>query len=195
MELKTLGTLPKTFPEREALVCNLLLDTKREGIEKLLEFLRVGGYFTAPASTRYHGVYAGGLMAHSLHVYALVEDFDKVFALQTPQESLIIAALLHDVCKMGAYLKCADKPGYYWNKDQPKGHALLSLVRIREFIKLTELETKMIQYHMGIYGLQEFDEKGEYPLRDKGLANAWFHFPIVKLMYFADELAAFLEKN
>ena len=97
--------------------------------------------------------------------------------------------MLHDVCKIGAYIK-TDK-GWKWNKKQPKGHAILSIKRISEHIELTDLEDKMIRYHMGVYGLKEFDpKKGEYELRNKQMANAWYHYPIVKVMYFCDELVS-----
>lgn len=199
-------------------ITELLLSTKREGMDKLVEWLIRDGFFESPASTRYHGSYAGGLAKHSLGVYNLLIKLipknicDATSPGQNPFpldcDSLIIAALLHDVCKMGAYI--GDEKPYKWNKQQPKGHTLLSIERIRKFITLTELEELMIKYHMGVYGLNEFYkeddwQQGEYPLRGdetktkeerrgKSLANAWFHNPIVKVMYFCDELATLEEK-
>jgi 23S rRNA maturation-related 3'-5' exoribonuclease YhaM len=171
--------------------------TKREGIEALITDITDKGFFEAPASTRFHGCYQGGLAAHSHQVYALLYNYNITLNLEIPQESLIIAALLHDVCKIGAYMGNA-KP-YAWNKQQPAGHAKLSLERIKKFIKLTELEEKMILYHMGVYGLVEFQDpgsehRGEYNLRNEGMANAWYHHPIVKVMYFCDEIATLQEK-
>lgn len=207
-------------------IIELLIGTVRRGIESLIKYLEDGGFFEAPASTRYHGAYAGGLAAHSLRVYVLLIKLcptnicDATGAGQNPLpldcDSLVIASLLHDVCKMGAYIG-TEKP-YKWNKQQPKGHALLSLERIKKHIKLTELEELMIKYHMGVYGLNEFYDEddwqtGEYPLRGdhandkemskeeskkarygKSMANAWYHNPIVKVMYFCDELATLEEK-
>lgn len=173
---------------------DLLRSTGRKGIGKLIDWMNEGEFFTSPASIRYHGNHAGGLAEHSLNVYDLliaisidIQDFD------TPGESLIIAALLHDICKAGAYLHNGQK--YYWDKSHDKGHAILSNAIIARFIELTELEYQMIKYHMGIYGLVEFQDenkkqKGEYTLRNKGLANVWFHHPVVKVMYICDELAA-----
>lgn len=207
-------------------IIDLLIGTKRNGIASLLEYLENEGFFEAPASTRFHGAYAGGLAEHSLRVYILLIKLcptnicDATGSGQKPLpldcDSLTIVALLHDVCKMGAYIG-TEKP-YKWNKQQPKGHALLSLERIKKFIKLTELEELMIKYHMGVYGLNEFYDEddwqtGEYPLRGdhtndkemskeeskkarygKSLANAWYHNPICKVMYFCDELATLEEK-
>ena len=88
---------------------------------------------------------------------------------------------------LAAYL--GDSKPYTWHREQPRGHAMLSLIWIQEHIKLTELEELMIKFHMGVYGLNEYDQrKGEYSLRDGGMANAWYHHPIVKVMYFCDEL-------
>lgn len=194
-------------------VVALLRSTEREGIEALISYLEANGFFESPASTKWHGCYAGGLAEHSLHVHDKLHNYSHLVlgAIPSPGQqplpidgnTFIIAALLHDVCKMGAYLGEA-KP-YKWNRSQPKGHALLSIVRVTKYIKLTELEELMIRYHMGVYGLYEFDTKsGEYPLRGddtkskeerrgKSMANAWHHNPIVKLMYFCDEIATLEE--
>jgi hypothetical protein len=185
----------------------LLVSTGRKNIDKLLGYLECDDFFESPASTRFHGCYTGGLAKHSLGVYKILCQYYKGFdashnfgAITMPvtTENLIIAGLLHDVCKIGAYLG-VEAP-YKWNRAQPKGHALLSLIRIAGYIELQPIEELMIRYHMGPYGLFEFEPgKGEYPLRGekgkskeerygKSLANAWYHNPIVKLMYFCDEL-------
>jgi len=140
--------------------------------------------------------------------------------LQINDGCIVIASLLHDLCKMGAYLpNPKGKNPYKWNKQQPKGHAMLSLERITKYIKLSQIERMMIKYHMGVYGLNEFYgeddwQSGEYPLRGDhskddnmtkeesqkarygaSMANVWFHNPIVKLFYFCDELETLEEKN
>lgn len=46
-----------------------LSQVTRPGADKLLEWLKSTDFFTAPASTRFHGVYPGGLVKHSLNVY------------------------------------------------------------------------------------------------------------------------------
>ena len=179
--------------EMQNMIAVMLRATERQGVESMLAWMEKTGFFVSPASTRYHGCYAGGLARHSLNVYALLDELNGNLDIGCPQESLVIATLLHDVCKVGAYLG-STKP-YSWNRAQPKGHAMLSLLRIQPHIQLNELETKMIKFHMGIYGLQEFEmKKGEYTLRGGGMANAWHHHPIVKLMYFCDELASFSER-
>lgn len=203
-------------------ITNLLRSTNRDGIDDLIEKMLVkDGFFDSPASTKYHGCYSGGLAKHSWRVFELVThhlSFTNTGAvsgagqkpLQISSDQITIATLLHDVCKIGAYIG-TEKP-YKWNKKQPKGHALLSIARIEKYIELTELERMMILYHMGVYGLNEFygpDDwgSGEYDLRGdhskdeemsreeskaarygKSLANAWFHNPVCKLIYFCDEI-------
>ncbi|MDD5501940.1 MAG: HD domain-containing protein [Candidatus Thermoplasmatota archaeon] len=210
------------------IIIGLLKGTGRAGIDELIKWLEENGFFKSPASTKFHSAYPGGLAKHSLGVYELLSRYQNKFDLgkasapgQQPlpmdENTIVIAALLHDVCKVGAYL--GSEAPYQWNKSQPKGHALLSIERIEKFIKLTDLEKLMIKYHMGPYGCNEFYDKddwqqGEYPLRGdhsedenlskeeskkrrygNSMANAWYHNPIVKLMYFCDELATLEEKS
>ncbi len=216
-------------------IIKLLRSTEREGVEGLIQYLSEDGFFEAPASTKFHGCYTGGLAKHSFDVYKLLKANAEGMKLgevscngQKPLpldgNSLIIAALLHDVTKIGAYIG-TEKP-YQWNKSQPEGHATLSIERIKKFIKLTKLEEMMIRFHMGIYATYEFHEPGswsykkdgEYHLRSEQTAkekkamsieekkadqerrygltlrNAWYHNPVVKLMCFCDEIATLEEK-
>ncbi len=108
---------------------DLLKSTKREGIDKLIDFLEKTDFFTAPASTRFHSSYEGGLLQHSLNVYdcllnlALASDanpekdldfFAAGMKIDTvPKESIIIVALLHDLCKTNFYTT-----ELRWRKDE-----------------------------------------------------------------------------
>ena len=53
---------------------NLLLSTKREGIEDVIAFLEKTDFFIAPASTKFHGSYEGGLLEHSMKVYEILKE-------------------------------------------------------------------------------------------------------------------------
>ena len=80
----------------------LLRTTNRDGIEELIRYLQEEtDFFTAPASTKYHGAFAGGLLMHSINVCAelRLDPNSKVY----PTETLIIVALLHDICKANCY--------------------------------------------------------------------------------------------
>ena len=84
---------------------SLLRSTKREGMEKLIEFIEKTDFFKAPASTKYHGNYEGGLLEHSMKVYEILKEKVKnsPIEINVSEESLIIIALLHDICKVNFY--------------------------------------------------------------------------------------------
>ena len=96
----------------------------REGARELLDFLLSDhcDFFTAPASTRYHGAYEGGLLEHSLNVYDCLCDqlartrVKEVYGNSYSEESIAIVALLHDLCKVNIY-----KPSFRNVKDET-GH-------------------------------------------------------------------------
>ena len=78
----------------------------RTGAPELLEWLERTDFFTAPASTRFHGAYPGGLVDHSLNVYfALI---DGPYVKDYTMETRAICALLHDLCKVDFYHQQAD---------------------------------------------------------------------------------------
>ena len=75
---------------------NLLKKTNREGIEKLIEFLENSDFFTAPASTRFHGAKESGLLEHSLKVYEILKNKveNASIKIDIDENSIIIIALL-----------------------------------------------------------------------------------------------------
>ena len=85
---------------------------QREGADKLLEYLLSpqSDFFLAPASARFHGSYAGGLVDHSLNVYDCLVDYlsrprvKELYGLEYSEESIAISALLHDLCKVNCYI-------------------------------------------------------------------------------------------
>lgn len=154
----------------------LLFSTKRPGIEKLVEYIRKIDFYTAPASTKYHGCHEGGLLEHSLNVYKCLmakknsETWREVFQNIT-DENIIITALLHDLCKTNFYVvemknkkvysetgtkmdsngryDWVSVPGYSIEDKNPMGHGEKSVIMIMNFIKLVPNETYGILFHMG----------------------------------------------
>ena len=173
----------------------LLQSTRREGMDKLLEFLEKSDFYTAPASTRYHGNYEGGLLEHSMKVYEIFKDKIKQNNLETPEESIIISALLHDICKTNFYkidyrnaknsLGVWEKVPYYTIDDTiPYGHGEKSVMMLTEYIKLTNEEKYAIRWHMGFTEPKElFSTLGEaykkYPsallLHEADLETTYFY--------------------
>lgn len=141
---------------------NLLKSTKREGIEKLLDFLEKSDFYTAPASTRFHGSEESGLLKHSLKVYEILKHKieNNIIGLEVPEDTIIITALLHDICKTNFYTvdyrnaknalgEWEKVPYYKVNDTIPYGHGEKSVMMLTEYIKLTNQEKYAIRWHMG----------------------------------------------
>ncbi len=159
----------------------LLSMVKRDGMYRFIEVLKNSDFFTAPASTKFHGSYEGGLVEHSLNVYGLFLDKVKDFKLDLPEESIILCGLLHDVCKIGIYSKTSDN-SYVYDRDIIKlGHAKRSLAMIQQYIELTPREENIIRYHMGFFATeiisyaQEYDSKEYMDAQNKDPAVMLFH--------------------
>lgn len=160
----------------------LLKETNREGIEDLINFLNKTDFFEAPASTRYHGCYKGGLLEHSMKVYEILKTKTE------DSDSVKIIALLHDICKVSFYKVdyrnakneqgVWEKVPYYTIDDTiPYGHGEKSVMMISEFIKLTPEERYAIRWHMG------FTEPKELYTT---IGAAYKKYPIALLTHEAD---------
>ena len=170
----------------------------REGADKLLDFLLNGSdFFTAPASTRYHGAHEGGLVEHSLNVYDCLADMvgrlKERYGIEYPEESIAIAGLLHDICKVNfyktSYRNVKDETGrwqsvpYYTIEDTlPYGHGEKSAYIVSAYIRLTRDEAFAIRYHMGFSGTEDPGNVG----------RALEMFPLAYATCCADMEAAFL---
>ena len=170
----------------------------REGADKLLDFLLNGSdFFTAPASTRYHGAYEGGLVEHSLNVYDCLADMvDRLherYGIEYSDESIAIAGLLHDICKVNfyktSYRNVKDETGrwqsvpYYTIEDTlPYGHGEKSAYIVSAYMRLTRDEAFAIRYHMGFSGTEDPGNVG----------RALEMFPLAYATCCADMEAAFL---
>lgn len=143
----------------------------RGGADKLLEYLLSdkSDFFTAPASTRFHGSYEGGLLEHSLNVYHCLKDYlsreraRTVYKMDYSEETIAVAALLHDICKVNFYKtdyrnakneagKWEKVPYYTVDDKLPYGHGEKSVYIITGFMRLSREEAFAIRYHMGFSG-------------------------------------------
>ena len=173
---------------------------KREGADKLLEYLCSSDFFTAPASTRFHGSYAGGLCEHSINVFECLKDImerprmKEVYGVNYSDESIAIAALLHDVCKIDFYVESTRnvKEGGVWKsvpfytiEDKlPYGHGEKSVYIVSGFMRLTRDEAFAIRYHMGFSTGEDLNNIGK----------AFEMFPLAFAVSVADmEASYFLE--
>ena len=195
---------------------SLLKSTNRDGIDKLIEFIRKSDFYTAPASTRFHNCRESGLLEHSLNVYdcLLGKSASQVFKdvmvdFISQGNSVVIVALLHDLCKTFMYeVELKNKkiysdhgkkvdsqgrydwetvPGYTVNDRVPYGHGEKSVMMIEQFIELTKAERFAIRWHMGFT-----EPKENY----NALSAAMRMYPIILAVHEADlEATYMLEKE
>lgn len=169
---------------------SLLRSTNREGIEEVIQFLEKSDFYKAPASTRFHGSFEGGLLEHSMKVYEILKHKVKnsVLDLNVSDDTLIIIALLHDICKANFYkvdYRNAknergewEKVPYYTVDDTiPYGHGEKSVMMITEYMKLTVEEKYCIRWHMGFT-----EPKEAY----NTLGQAFKKFPLALILHEAD---------
>lgn len=191
-----------------------LLSTEREGVDRLVDFIRKSDFYTAPASTRYHNCHEGGLLEHSLNVYdCLTKKVDNPtwhqYLITVDPESRKIVPLLHDLCKSYMYIteyknkkvysesgKKSDEvgrfdwvsvPGYTTDDRIPYGHGEKSVMMIEEYMKLLPVERYAIRWHMGFT-----EPKENY----NALSTAMRKYPLILAMHEADlEATYMLEKE
>lgn len=192
---------------------NLLLGTGREGMDRLVNYIKNStDFYVAPASTRFHLACEGGLLQHSLNVYECLQAkrnspvWAKVLE-NTPDDSLIIVALLHDLCKANFYVESSKNQKTYdpvkvaaaekwqvkhdaqgdfiWESVKtyqiddklPLGHGEKSVMLAQEFIHLHMPEVMAIRWHMGFT-----EEKSQYA----SVGDAMEKYPLVLAMHEAD---------
>lgn len=175
----------------------------REGADKILEWLEKTDFYTAPASTRFHSNYEGGLCEHCVKAYnrykALLKseygaDYNKVIS----DESIAIIALLHDICKVNTYkvdyrnVKIdgvwTQQPYYSVEDELPYGHGEKSVYMLSGFIRLTREEAMAINWHMG--GFDARVKGGSY-----GISDAFYKFPTAFLFSVADMMTTYLDEK
>ena len=156
---------------------------QRPGMDKLLEYIRSSDFYRAPASTKYHLACPGGLLQHSLNVLdalrglLLFNSITSSWEYRTackvvatiPDDSVIIMALLHDICKTHFYSTSTRNqknertgqwekvPFYTVNDMMPLGHGAKSAMIVKQYTTLTSQEMYAIWHHMGMTGNYEND--------------------------------------
>lgn len=183
---------------------SLLRQTGRQGIDSVITYLDKVGFFDAPASVSRHLSYEGGLVEHSLNVRRMAVMLREQMIGMKPEmaehlaeDSVTIAALLHDVCKANIYKKAKK-----WRKDEqnrweqydtyeadysrfPVGHGEKSVIMLlRLGLELTNDEVIAIRWHMGAWNLpfQSYEDKCN-------ISEASDH-PLTAVLQAADALAA-----
>ena len=172
------------------------------GINKIISgdfknYLVTNGFFRAPASTKFHGAYEGGLFDHSLMVMNTLLDLSVRNELKWQRtESPFIVGMFHDLCKIDQYRHPVkdvlfvggeknpvhDETAWEYNPDASvKGHGDKSVILLSQHLTLTEEEVMCILYHMGA-----FTEKEHW----REFTNAVNRFPNVLWTHHADMIAS-----
>lgn len=119
--------------------------------EEMIDKLVYDGFFIAPASTKYHGNYEGGLFDHSFAVAKCLQELTERNDLEwADKRSPLLVGMFHDICKIDQYIQ--NSLCYDYNPDTLiKGHGDKSVMLLSEYFKLTMEEIMCIRYHMGAF--------------------------------------------
>ena len=183
----------------------LLRSTKRDGIEDVITDLENLGFFSAPASAGHHLNVEGGLVLHSINtckaalaVWEAMKPLEPSLQTEVSRDSLIIASLLHDVCKADIYVRSVkkrrnvlgqweDTEGYKVSyKEFPMGHGEKSVIQLLcSGLDMTDAEMLAIRWHMGAWGINmnSYEDQRCYD-------TARALYPLVSIVQTADGLAA-----
>lgn len=133
----------------------------RKGMDELMAWLDSTDFYTAPASTKYHNAFKGGLCLHSINVFTRImgkrDEDDNT-------ETLAIVSLFHDLCKIGMYEiemrnvkneqgNWVKVPFYKCNETFPLGHGEKSLFLLQRYVSLSDEEALAVRWHMGGMGV------------------------------------------
>lgn len=162
--------------------------------DDMVDYLITNGFFTAPASTKYHGNYEGGLFEHSYAVtkFLLTLTQDNHLTWKNPRAPYIVG-MFHDLCKIDQYRHPASRlitdgvpvmDSFKWEYNPDallKGHGDKSVMLLSQFYTLTDEEIMCIRYHMGA-----FTDKSEWNDYTRAVRN----YPNVLWTHQADMLAS-----
>lgn len=170
---------------------------KRQGSNNLLDYLESSDFFTAPASTRFHGDHEGGLCEHSIHVWEeLLRLLNAYPEVKVSGETAAIVSLLHDLCKIGCYKTelrnqkvngvWVQRPVYVFDEDfNYGGHGSKSVYIIQKYMNLTDQEAVAINCHMGSWDRSP---------SDYSLGGAYEQNHLAWLVHVADESATYIRE-
>ena len=177
---------------------------KREGADKLLDYLRKSDFYTAPASSKFHGNYEGGLLQHSINVYnrlikIVKEELGENYTEKYSNETLAIVALLHDLCKIHYYKteyrnvknergEWVKAPYFAVNNTFPFGHGEKSVFMINTFMRLSSEEAMAINWHMG-----GFDHRVRS--NPNSMGESFKIYPLCLFLHIADLTATYIDEK
>lgn len=180
----------------------LMRKTERAGVEDMLKWLDTTDFYSAPASTRYHGSYPGGLVQHTLNVAYELKQLVDFYEVEIPKDSILICALGHDFCKINTYKetivnvppqrsksgKWEQQQGYKKDEYLKLGHGAKSLSTLQDFITLKDYEKEAIYWHMGAFDLGQYNNIND-------LSKTFEENPLAFLLHIADMCVTYIIEN
>lgn len=189
-------------------LCRQYIRRDEEGLDKLLDYLDKSDFYTAPSSASFHLNEAGGLCRHSINVFETALHLHRTwlepkrqegltaFEKEISEESIAIAALFHDLCKVHFYKpterfrkddngRWVTYPGYVVEDKFPFGHGEKSCLIVGWFLRLQQHELLAIRWHMGMFEMAPQGSGMSYSYR-----SAMDAHPLVALLQVSDMLAA-----
>lgn len=158
-------------------IVRLLRNTNREGMNHVIHYLDESGFYEAPSSVCRHHNWKGGLAEHCLEVYRIASDLNDGL----PHDSIVIAGILHDICKASKLYYDVDG-NIQRRQTHIKGHGRRSIMLLEKCgLLLTEDERLAIRWHMGGHHAS-LEERTEVELARNN--------PLWKLIHKADKLSA-----
>ena len=131
-------------------IIDRLRATKRENIEKVIDYMEKHGFFSYHCHRHHH--YDGGLADHAWQTYQIALRLDRERCASNPnaqkkdEDSIAIASLLHDICDCSGMRDFA-------------GHGKRSAEILKTLgFKLTQEEFLAIRFHMSL------KDKNNHPL-------------------------------
>jgi hypothetical protein len=128
------------------------------------DWLCTTDFFRAPASTKFHAAYPGGLYDHCRNVVGKLMEFSEKNITEPWErpESPVIIGMLHDVTKLGLYTLSdpnAESLAYTKNPMYSGfgGHGYDSMCKVEQHMELTEEERLCIRFHMGAYETDQWE--------------------------------------
>ena len=175
----------------------------REGSDALLSWMCRTDFFEAPASSRFHNSYDGGLCDHSVNVFERAKQLSDTLLQpekRPPDESIAVASLCHDLCKINMYVPdvrqqrvgrsgITEYQRFYTIRDSfPYGHGEKSVYLASKYMKLTTDEALAIRWHMG-FG------DADFVAGNKTVSAAFERCPLAVILHLADTAASYLDET
>lgn len=191
--------------EKKQIFIDLLqsISSPNDDIEGLINYLEENGFFGAPASTKYHCSYYGGLCEHSINVYCTLEELVQTYiGKDVSKRTIVILGLLHDIAKMDYYEQFTknvkNESTNQWEKvveyrvvdgrNRPTygSNAFNNYMAISRFISLSDEEiVALINYNCGM------DDN----YSNKDLSTILSKNPLVVLLHSADMICTYIDEQ